>query len=59
MKGHYQYQRVIRVVLSCNGDRIDERKVEVLNIEEDIQGRDVLTFKCPECKQTHKSLRLG
>jgi hypothetical protein len=27
------------------GERIDEREVEVLNIEEDIQGRDLLTFK--------------
>lgn len=53
------FERVIRVYLSCTGDWVDERQVKVENIEEDIQGQDVLTFKCPECGQTHKSLRRG
>lgn len=30
--------------------------VECLDICEDEQGRDVLTFICPECKQQHESL---
>jgi hypothetical protein len=49
----------IFVILSCSGDRISEDSVEFENIEEDIYGRDVLTFKCPACGKTHQSLRLG
>lgn len=55
----YQYQRAIQVALSCNGDRVDEKDVTFLNIEEDFQGRDLLTFTCPVCSETHKSYRLG
>jgi hypothetical protein len=49
----------IKILLSCDGSMITESKVRVLGIEEDIQGRDVLTFQCPKCKQIHTSLRLG
>jgi hypothetical protein len=38
---------------------LDERDVEFLNIEEDIQGKDVMTFKCPECKKQRKSHRFA
>ena len=38
---------------------IDEKTVEFLNIEEDIHGRDKLTFKCPVCGTENKSLRVG
>jgi len=41
---------------NCRKDH-DERKVEFLNIEEDIQGRDVLMFVCPACGSEVKSLR--
>jgi DNA-directed RNA polymerase subunit M/transcription elongation factor TFIIS len=47
------------VTLSCNKDRVSEDAVKFINIEEDMQGRDVLTFECPICKQEHCSLRLG
>jgi len=53
-----EYERQV-VVCLCNGDRIPEENVEFLNIEEDIQGRDILTFKWPECGEIHKSFRLG
>lgn len=49
----------IWVTLSCDGDRVDERTVKVEDIEEDIQGRDVLTFTCPRCGEVHRSYRLG
>ena len=38
---------------------VAEEEVEFINIEEDITGRDKLTFICPECKQKRKSYRLG
>ncbi len=43
---------------SCDTS-FDEDKVEFLNIEEDMQGRDVLTFTCPSCNKTKKSWRFG
>lgn len=49
----------IVVILACDGSRIDETEVVDLDIHEDIQGRDVLVFECPKCKQQHESLRLG
>jgi DNA-directed RNA polymerase subunit M/transcription elongation factor TFIIS len=53
------YEPAVQVVLSCDGDRISEDEVEFINIEEDIQGRDRLTFKCPRCHENHTSYRLG
>lgn len=53
------YERPVVVTLSCNSERIDEREVEFVNIEENFYGEDVLTFKCPRCGEIHKSLRLG
>jgi hypothetical protein len=55
----YYAGHAIYVVLRCNGDRVDESTVETLDIAEDIEGRDVLTFKCPVCGQRHESLRFG
>lgn len=37
----------------------DEDKTEFVDIEEDLQGRDILTFICPDCKTKQRSLRLG
>lgn len=53
------YERPIKVVLSCTGDYEDEQNVQFLNIEEDFQGRDLMTYVCPKCGQEHKSYRLG
>jgi hypothetical protein len=33
--------------------------VKFINIEEDIQGADILTFECPHCKTQQKSKRFG
>lgn len=35
---------------------LDVEDVKFLNIEEDVQGRDVMTFECPICGESHKSL---
>ena len=43
------------VQCSC-GNTHYGKDVETLNIEEDIQGCDVLTFKCPIKGTTEKSL---
>ena len=34
-----------------------EEATEFVDIEEDIQGADVLTFKCPRCNTVQKSRR--
>jgi uncharacterized protein (UPF0212 family) len=54
-----KYQKRIYVNLSCIQDKIDEREVEFIDIEEDYMGRDILTFKCPECNKQHRSLRFS
>ena len=37
----------------------DEDYVDFINIEEDMEGRDILTFHCPLCDKPVKSLRRG
>lgn len=49
----------VLLTLSCSGDRVDESAVEFLDVEEDFQGRDLVTFRCPACGETHQSYRLG
>ena len=50
------------VLLECNDDPmmvmewVDVESVTFLNIEEDFEGRDVMTFVCPKCGNSHKSL---
>lgn len=53
------YEKPIRVRLSCNGEWCNEDLIECTNIEEDFDGADVVTFICPECKKTHQSRRYG
>lgn len=53
-------ERVIVLVRACDGERIDERFVRgLLNIEEDEQGADVVTYVCPRCGNVHRSRRYG
>jgi predicted RNA-binding Zn-ribbon protein involved in translation (DUF1610 family) len=52
-------QRPVYVTLSCNHELMPESKVEILDIEEDILGQDLLTFKCPECGEAHKAYRIA
>jgi len=48
----------IRVYCTSCRENKKEDDVEFLNICEDIEGRDLLTFKCG-CGSTEKSLRFG
>ena len=49
----------IKVFLHCTRDTVPESTVKITNVEEDIQGRDVVTFDCPVCGREHQSLRFG
>ena len=49
----------VEVMLECTGDYIPEDEVEFLNVEEDFEGHDVLTFKCPKCGKKHQSMRFA
>ena len=55
----FQEIRNCDVILSCTKEFIDESNVEFINIQEDIQGKDILTFKCPKCNKQHESLRFN
>lgn len=55
---HYPPQREYvpaEVVLTCSKEFAPLDKVKFVNIEEDMQGKDVLTFKCPRCGEQHES----
>lgn len=39
----------------CDATFTKPDEVETLDIEEDAEGKDVVTFKCPLCNQTRKS----
>lgn len=53
------YIRPIQVVLTCNKEYINEEAVEFVDISEDFQGHDVMTYRCPRCGEIHNSYRLG
>jgi len=50
---------MVEVLCEKCGINIDEGEVEVIDIEEDVYGRDILTFVCPYCKTKQKSTRRG
>ena len=47
----------IRIWVHCTEckTRKDALKVEFVNIEEDIQGRDLMTFKCHDCETQQRA----
>jgi len=53
------YENAIMVNCKKCNMSVDEEKVSTLNIEEDFEGRDVLTFLCPKCGTVQRSLRRG
>ena len=53
------YKRNIYVIASCTNERVNEEEIEFVDIHEDFEGRDRVTFKCPICEQKHTSLRFG
>ena len=38
---------------------IEEDKVEFIDISEDISGRDVMVFRCPDCGTKQESFRVA
>ena len=50
---------MVEVLCEKCGINIDEGEVEVIDIEEDVYGRDILTFVCLYCKTKQKSTRRG
>jgi predicted RNA-binding Zn-ribbon protein involved in translation (DUF1610 family) len=61
MNKRYKYHKQQKVRVRCGpcNEWIDEQETEFINIEEDIQGADMLTFKCPICGNVSKSRRYG
>jgi len=53
--GKNSYFKTQFYVFCKNCGRVNVKNVEELNIEEDIQGRDLLTFICNKCKERGKS----
>ena len=47
-------ERFVVICPECSEEHLTT-EVEFLNIEEDIQGRDVFFFKCPITRQDTKS----
>lgn len=58
-KEHPKVDSPIKVMCTDCQEFMSESKVEFLNIEEDLFGRDRLTFNCPYCKTKQVSLRFG
>ena len=52
-----EFEKEIQVYCKDCHDWYLEKEVKFINIEEDIQGADVLTFECPGCECEQKSRR--
>lgn len=50
---------VFKVICSECSEEHSVSEVEFINVEEDLQGRDCLTFVCPVTKTEVKSLVYG
>jgi hypothetical protein len=59
MKDKYKYKKKINVNCTKCRKWVDEDLTTFVNIEEDIQGADILTFICPYCRTEQKSRRFG
>lgn len=53
----FYYTSGIKVMLTCNKEWMEEELVNYIDIEEDMEGKDVLTFECPVCNEVHRSRR--
>jgi len=51
-----QHDRETCVVLTCTNEMVSANGLQFENIEEDMEGRDRVTFVCPACNERHKSL---
>jgi hypothetical protein len=52
-------ERVATVYCAGCEERVPVPDTKFLNIEEDFQGRDVMTFECKLCGETHKGMVYG
>jgi len=59
MKNKYKYEKVINVHCATCHRFVDEKLTTFINIEEDFQGADKLTFICPYCRKQQTSRRFG
>lgn len=55
----YRFKKTIRVYCGKCQEFVDEERTEFINIEEDFQGRDLLTFICPDCNTQQRAYRVG
>jgi hypothetical protein len=51
----------VRLYVTCSAclTRFDNTQIDATNIEEDMQGRDLLTFQCPQCGEIVSSYVVG
>ena len=54
-----EFRKEVMVYCEDCGDWYLEKEVKFVNIEEDMQGVDVLTFVCSGCEGEQKSRRYG
>lgn len=59
MANRSRYETPIKVYCSTCKEWVDERETEFVDIAEDIQGADQLTFRCKKCQQESTSRRIG
>ncbi len=58
MKTYGEYSPIVVFCEKCS-EWVAEADTKFEGIEEDFQGRDLLTYKCPYCKTSQKSYRVG
>ena len=58
MNKYGEYSPIVGFCKECS-EWIAAGDTKFENIEEVFQGRDLLTYKCPYCKTSQKSYRVG
>ena len=53
-----EYSPIVVFCTECD-EWMAEADTTFEGIEEDFQGRDIITYKCPLCKSTQTSYRVG
>ena len=58
--GYPDSGRYRRVYQKCTGEMFYTSEIEkIINVEEDMEGYDVITYICPDCGEEHKSKVYG
>ena len=58
MKTYGEYSPIVVFCEKCS-EWVAEADTKFVSIEEDFQGKDLLTYICPYCKSSQKSYRVG